>query len=243
MKLSHFFIDRPIFAAVLSTFIFIAGAIALTQLPISEYPEVVPPSVVVRATYPGANPKVIASTVAAPLEQAIVGVEDMLYMSSTSTMDGSLTLTVTFRVGTDVDRAQMLVQNRVQQALPRLPEEVRDLGVTTTKSSPNLTMVVHLYSPDGRYDTLYLRNYAVLQHPRRAGAPPGHGRRAAVRRRRLCHAHLARSRRSSPRAISTAGDVVDCHPRAERPGGGRPDRRAARCRAPISSSPSMRWVA
>ncbi|MGH8171097.1 MAG: efflux RND transporter permease subunit, partial [Steroidobacteraceae bacterium] len=161
MKLSHFFIDRPIFAAVLSTFIFIAGAIALTQLPISEYPEVVPPSVVVRATYPGANPKVVASTVAAPLEQAIVGVENMLYMSSTSTTDGSLALTVTFRVGTDIDRAQTLVQNRVSQVLPRLPDEVRNLGVSTTKSSPNLTMVVHIYSPDKRFDTLYLRNYAV----------------------------------------------------------------------------------
>ncbi len=161
VKLSHFFIDRPIFAAVLSTFVFIAGAIALTQLPISEYPEVVPPSVVVRATYPGANPKVVANTVAAPLEQAIVGVEDMLYMSSTSTMDGSLALTITFRVGTDIDRAQTLVQNRVSQVLPRLPDEVRNLGVTTTKSSPNLTMVVHVYSPDNRFDTLYLRNYAV----------------------------------------------------------------------------------
>jgi hydrophobe/amphiphile efflux-1 (HAE1) family protein len=161
VKLSHFFIDRPIFAAVLSTFIFIAGAIAITQLPISEYPEVVPPSVVVRATYPGANPKVVANTVAAPLEQAIVGVENMLYMSSTSTMDGSLALTITFRVGTDVDRAQTLVQNRVSQVLPRLPDEVRNLGVTTTKSSPNLTMVVHLFSPSGRFDTLYLRNYAV----------------------------------------------------------------------------------
>ncbi len=161
MKLSHFFIDRPIFAAVLSTFIFIAGAIALTQLPISEYPEVVPPSVVVRATFPGANPKVVANTVAAPLEQSIVGVEDMLYMSSTSTMDGSLALTITFRIGTDIDRAQTLVQNRVQQVLPRLPDEVRNLGVTTTKSSPNLTMVVHVYSPDRRFDTLYLRNYAV----------------------------------------------------------------------------------
>jgi len=161
VKLSHFFVDRPIFAAVLSTFIFIAGAIAITQLPISEYPQVVPPSVIVRASYPGANPKVVANTVAAPLEQAIVGVENMLYMSSTSTMDGSLALTVTFRVGTDIDRAQTLVQNRVSQVLPRLPDEVRNLGVTTTKSSPNLTMVVHLYSPDNRFNTLYLRNYAV----------------------------------------------------------------------------------
>ncbi|HEV7446136.1 MAG TPA: efflux RND transporter permease subunit, partial [Steroidobacteraceae bacterium] len=162
MKLSDFFIDRPIFAAVLSAFITIGGAIALFKLPISEYPEVVPPSVVVRANYPGANPKVVADTVAAPLEQQIVGVEDMMYMSSTSTMDGSLYLTVTFKQGSDIDRAQVQVQNRVAQALPRLPEEVRNLGVTTIKSSPNLTLVVHLYSPDGRYDAQYLRNYATL---------------------------------------------------------------------------------
>ncbi|MEJ0037479.1 MAG: multidrug efflux RND transporter permease subunit [Gammaproteobacteria bacterium] len=162
MKLSHFFIDRPVFAAVLSAFITIAGAIALFKLPVAEYPEVVPPSVVVRAAYPGANPKVIAETVAAPLEQAIVGVEDMLYMSSQAAMDGSLTLTVTFKIGSDVDRAQVQVQNRVSQALPRLPQEVRDLGVTTAKSSPNLMGVVHLISPDARYDSLYLRNYAVL---------------------------------------------------------------------------------
>ena len=162
MKLSDFFIDRPIFAAVLSAFITIGGAIALLKLPVSEYPEVVPPSVVVRATYPGANPKVVADTVAAPLEQQIVGVEDMMYMSSTSTGDGSLYLTVTFKQGADIDRAQVQVQNRVSQALPRLPEEVRNLGVTTLKSSPNLTLVVHLTSPDGRYDGQYLRNYATL---------------------------------------------------------------------------------
>ncbi|HTT04994.1 MAG TPA: multidrug efflux RND transporter permease subunit [Steroidobacteraceae bacterium] len=162
MKLSNFFIERPIFAGVISAFIIIAGLIALFKLPISEYPEVVPPSVVVHASYPGANPKVIADTVAAPLEQAIVGVEDMLYMSSTSTMDGALTITVTFRNGADIDRAQVQVQNRVSQALPRLPEEVRDLGVTTLKAAANLTMVVNLTSPSGRYDTLYLRNYAVL---------------------------------------------------------------------------------
>ncbi len=162
MKLPTFFIERPIFAAVLSAVITLAGAIALFRLPIGEYPEVVPPSVVVRASYPGANPKVIAETVAAPLEQAIVGVEDMLYMSSQAAMDGTLVLTVTFKIGADVDRAQVQVQNRVSQALPRLPTEVRNLGVTTTKSSPNLMMVVHLTSPDGRYDSLYLRNYAVL---------------------------------------------------------------------------------
>ncbi len=162
MKLSHFFIDRPIFAAVISAFITIGGAIAMVTLPISEYPEVVPPSIVVNASYPGANPKVVADTVAAPLEQAIVGVEDMLYMSSTATMDGGLAITITFRIGSDVDRAQVQVQNRVSQALPRLPVEVRNLGVTTVKSSPNLTLVVNLTSPDGRYDPLYLRNYAVL---------------------------------------------------------------------------------
>ena len=162
MKFSSFFIDRPVFAAVLSAFITIAGAIALFKLPVSEYPEVVPPSVVVRATYPGANPKIISETVAAPLEQEIVGVEDMLYMSSQATMDGSLALTVTFRIGTDIDRAQVQVQNRVAQALPRLPEDVRAIGVSTLKSSPAFLMVVHLTSPDGRYDPLYLRNYATL---------------------------------------------------------------------------------
>src|SRR3954466_10410918 len=162
MKFSSFFIDRPVFASVLSAFILIAGAISLFKLPISEYPEVVPPSVVVHAAYPGANPKVISETVAAPLEQEIVGVENMLYMSSQATMDGSLALTVTFRIGTDIDRAQVQVQNRVAQALPRLPEEVRAIGVSTLKSSPAFLMVVHLTSPDGRYDSLYLRNYAML---------------------------------------------------------------------------------
>jgi hydrophobe/amphiphile efflux-1 (HAE1) family protein len=162
MNISEFFIERPIFAAVVSTFITIAGALALIKLPVGEYPEVVPPSIVVTANYPGANPKVIADTVAAPLEQAIVGVDDMLYMSSTSTMNGTLSLTVTFKLGADVDRAQVQVQNRVAQAQPRLPQEVRDLGVTTVKSSSDLTMLVNLISPDSRYDALYLRNYATL---------------------------------------------------------------------------------
>ncbi len=162
MNISRFFIDRPIFAAVLSIVIFVAGALALMRLPISEYPEVVPPSVVVRAVYPGATPKVIAETVAAPLEEAINGVEDMLYMESGSTGDGVMQLTVTFKLGTDVDKAQVLVQNRVSQAEPRLPEDVRRLGVTVVKSSPDLTLVVHLLSPDARYDEVYLRNYAVL---------------------------------------------------------------------------------
>src|SRR5438477_8506792 len=163
MNFSHFFIRRPIFAGVLSIVIFIIGLIAMSRLPISEYPEVVPPTIVVRTTYPGANPKTIAETVASPLEQAINGVEDSLYMFSQATGDGVMTLTVTFKLGTDIDKAQVQVQNRVSQALPKLPEEVRRLGVTTVKQSPDLTMVVHLFSPSGRYDEVYLRNYATLQ--------------------------------------------------------------------------------
>src|SRR6187397_3547265 len=162
MNFSRFFIDRPIFAAVLSIIVFLVGAIAVWQLPISQYPEVVPPAVLVRAQYPGANPKVIAETVAMPLEESINGIENMLYMNSQATTDGRLTLTVTFRLGTDPDKAQQLVQNRVSQAEARLPEEVRRLGVTTVKSATDLTMVVHLLSPNGRYDTTYLRNYVLL---------------------------------------------------------------------------------
>ncbi|GFM67986.1 multidrug efflux RND transporter permease subunit [Pseudomonas cichorii] len=162
MNFSKFFITRPIFAAVLSLLILIAGAISLFQLPISEYPEVVPPTVVVRASFPGANPKVIGETVASPLEQAITGVENMLYMSSQSTADGKLTLTITFALGTDLDNAQVQVQNRVTRTEPKLPEEVTRIGITVDKASPDLTMVVHLTSPDNRYDMLYLSNYAVL---------------------------------------------------------------------------------
>ncbi|MGI2068493.1 efflux RND transporter permease subunit [Shewanella baltica] len=160
--LSQFFIKRPIFAAVLSLLFFITGAIAVWQLPITEYPEVVPPTVVVTANYPGANPKVIAETVASPLEQEINGVEDMLYMSSQATSDGRMTLTITFAIGTNVDRAQTQVQSRVDRAMPRLPQEVQRLGIVTEKSSPDLTMVVHLLSPGNRYDMLYLSNYAAL---------------------------------------------------------------------------------
>lgn len=162
MNISKFFIDRPIFAGVLSILVLLAGILAMFQLPISEYPEVVPPSVVVRAQYPGANPKVIAETVASPLEESINGVEDMLYMQSQANSDGNLTLTVNFKLGVDPDKAQQLVQNRVSQALPRLPPDVQRLGVTTAKSSPTLTLVVHLISPNDRYDITYLRNYAIL---------------------------------------------------------------------------------
>jgi len=147
---------------VLSLLIFILGAISLFQLPISEYPEVAPPTVIVTATYPGANPKTIAETVASPLEQTINGIENMLYMSSQSTANGVMTLTVTFKIGTELDLAQVQVQNRVSQVLPKLPEEVRRFGVTTVKSSPDMTLVVHLFSPNDRYDEIYLRNYATL---------------------------------------------------------------------------------
>ncbi|TWF54276.1 efflux RND transporter permease subunit [Neorhizobium alkalisoli] len=162
MNISRFFIDRPVFAGVLSILIVVAGLIGMRSLPISEYPEVVPPSIIVRASYPGANPAVIAETVATPLEEQINGVEDMLYMSSQATSDGVLNVTVTFKLGTDPDKAQQLVQNRVSQAEPRLPSEVRALGITTAKSSPDFIMVVNLVSSSDRYDITYLRNYATL---------------------------------------------------------------------------------
>src|ERR1700716_1927793 len=175
MNISNFFIKRPIFAAVVSIIIFVVGALAYFRLPLSESPEVVPPTVVVRTSYPGANPTVIADTVASPLEQQINGVEGMLYMFSQATADGVMTLTITFALGTDLDKAQVQVQNRVSQALPRLPQEVQRLGVTTDKTSPDLLMVVHLESPDNRYDMLYLANLAILQVKDELNRIPGVG--------------------------------------------------------------------
>jgi multidrug efflux pump len=175
MNFSHFFIRRPIFAAVLSIVIVLVGLIAMFQLPIAQYPEIAPPTVVVRAFYPGANPKVLAETVATPIEQEVNGVENMLYMSSTSTSDGVMTLTITFKLGTDLNTAQVLVQNRVAIAVPKLPEEVRRLGVTTTKRSPDLTMVVHLTSPDNSRDELFVANYAFLQVKDQLARIPGVG--------------------------------------------------------------------
>ncbi|MCB1548960.1 MAG: efflux RND transporter permease subunit, partial [Hyphomicrobiaceae bacterium] len=163
MKLSHFFIVRPIFAAVVSLFITIIGAIAYWSLPLTQFPEIVPPTIVVTTQFPGASAQTVADTVATPLEQEINGVDGMLYMYSQSTSDGNLTLTVTFEIGTDLDKAQVLVQNRVATAVNRLPEEVRRVGVTTRKNSPDLLLVVHLYSPDSTYDQVYISNYGLLQ--------------------------------------------------------------------------------
>ena len=142
MRFPHFFIDRPIFAAVLSIVVVILGVLGYFTLPVAQYPEITPPTIVVRASYPGANAETVAATVATPLEQEINGVEDMLYMSSYASSDGAMALTITFKLGTNLDTAQVLVQNRVAVALPRLPEEVRRIGVTTRKSSPDLMMVV-----------------------------------------------------------------------------------------------------
>ncbi len=162
MRLSHFFIDRPVFATVLSLFVTIVGAVAYFTLPITQYPEIAPPMVQVTATYPGASAEVLSQTVATPLEQQINGVEDMLYLSSQSTGDGKLIISVTFKLGTNLDTAQVLTQNRVSVALPRLPDAVQRLGVTVKKNSPDILMVIHLSSPDGSRDQLYMSNYATL---------------------------------------------------------------------------------
>jgi len=161
MRLTHFFIDRPRFATVLSTFVTLLGLGALAILPVAQYPEIVPPTVNITTSYPGASADTVARTVATPLEQEINGVENMLYMGSQSTGDGNLTITVTFRIGTDRNIAQMLTQNRVQDALSRLPEDVQRLGVQVRKATPSILMAVHLYSPDESRDTVYLSNYAT----------------------------------------------------------------------------------
>ena len=163
MKFAHFFVDRPIFASVLSIVVVLVGYISYLALPVAQYPEIAPPTIVVRASYPGANAQTVAATVATPIEQEINGVEDMLYMTSNSSSDGSMQLTITFKLGTDLDTANVLVQNRVAVALPRLPVEVRNLGVTTRKSSPDLMMVVHMFSPDASFDDLYISNYSLIR--------------------------------------------------------------------------------
>src|SRR5436190_1647240 len=162
MRFSHFFVDRPIFAGVISIILTLVGAIAFRALPISEFPEIAPPTVVVNATYAGASAEVIAQTVAAPIEQEINGVDNMLYVVSQSTGNGVVAISVVLKPGTNIDQAQVLVQNRVSIALPRLPEEVQRIGVTVRKSSPDLMLVIHLISPDGKLDQQYISNYATI---------------------------------------------------------------------------------
>src|SRR5436305_498951 len=163
MRISHFFIDRPIFASVVSIVFVILGAVAFFRLPIAQYPEIAPPIINVTGQYPGASADVVASTVVAPIEEQINGVDNMLYVSSNSTADGRFSIAVTFDLGTNLDIAQVQVQNRVAIAQPRLPTEVRNIGVTVAKASPDLMMVVHIYSPDRSRDTLYMSNFVTLE--------------------------------------------------------------------------------
>ena len=174
-KFAHFFIDRPIFAAVLSILIVLVGSLALITLPVMQYPEIAPPTVVISTTYAGANSQVVAETVATPIEQEVNGVEDMLYMSSQSTNSGNMALTVAFKPGTNLDKAQVLVQNRVALAEPKLPEDVRRQGISVKKRSPDLSLVINLVSPDQRYDSVYLSNYALLQMKDTLARLPGVG--------------------------------------------------------------------
>src|SRR2546421_1105209 len=160
---SHFFIERPIFASVLSIVITLAGAVAVINLPVAQYPPITPPSINVQCTYPGADARVVAESVAAPLEQQVNGVEDMMYMVSQSNNDGSYNLTVTFKPGVNLNFAQVLVQNRINLALPLLPDVVKQAGVTTRKRNPDILQVVAIVSPNGRYDQLYLSNYATIK--------------------------------------------------------------------------------
>jgi len=163
MKFAHFFVERPIFASVLSIVVLLVGSISFVILPVAQYPEIVPPTIQVNATYPGANAETVAATVATVIEQEINGVENMLYMTSNSSTDGSMSLQIAFRIGTNLDQANVLVQNRVAIALPKLPPEVRNLGVTTRKRSPDLLLVVHMLSPDESYDQLYISNYSLIR--------------------------------------------------------------------------------
>ena len=208
MRLTHAFIDRPILATVLSVFITILGLGALATLPIAQYPEIVPPTVQISAVYPGASAETVSKTVATPIEQEVNGVENMIYMSSQSTGDGKMTLTVTFKIGTDLNVAQMLTQNRVQDAVPRLPDDVQRLGVTVRKATPNILMAVHMMSPDNSRDELYLSNFATLHVKDALTRLAGVGDVQLFGGARLCHAHLARSGPRRPPTTLKADEVL-----------------------------------
>ncbi len=199
---SRFFIDRPIFASVLSIMITLAGGIALFTLPIAQYPEITPPTVEVSAVYPGANAQVVADTVAAPIEQQVNGVENMIYMSSQCTNDGTYTLTVTFKLGTDLNIAQVLVQNRVSLANPVLPTLVQRRGVLVKKKSPSVLMIINLFSPDGSRNSLDLSNYATIQLRDELARLPGVGDITYLGQRDYSMRTLARSAEAGRRAIS-----------------------------------------
>ncbi len=223
---SRFFIHRPIFASVLSIIITLAGGIAVWVLPVAQYPEITPPTVEVSASYPGADAQVVADTVAAPIEQQVNGVEGMLYMSSQCTNDGSYTLTVTFKLGVDLNMAQVLVQNRVALAQPILPDLVNRKGVTVKKKSPSVLMIVNLFSPDGSRDNLYLSNYATIQLRDELARLPGVGDITYLGQRDYSMRLWLDPQEdgvAQPHRQRRGGR----HPAAERPGGRRPDRPAA----------------
>ena len=241
MNLPRFFVDRPVFAAVISIVITLLGGLAFFQLPVSQYPEVVLPTVIVSASYPGANAQTIADTLAAPLEQEINGVENMLYMSSSGTSDGKMQLTVTFKLGTNLDDAQVQVQNRVNAALQRLPEDVRRLGVTAKKQSPDLTLAVQFFSPDGSRGTFYLANYVSLQVQNRIARIPGVadantlGGQDFTMRIWLDPNKLAAANSRRATWCAPSASRICKSPRAR-------SGRSLRRPAPISNTPSPRWA-
>ena len=238
MNLGRLSINQPILAMVLSIVLLIVGAIAYTTLPVAEYPQVVPPTVVVTTQYPGASAQTVSDTVAAPIEQQINGVEDMLYLYSQATSNGQLTITVTFKLGTDLDKAQVLVQNRVAIAQPQLPEEVQRNGVVTRKNSPDILMVVFMLSPDDSFDQLYISQLRAAAGSRPVAAARRHRRHPDFRRARLLDAAVARSRQDrEPR--NDRGRRAGGDPGGEPADHRRPARRAADRRPRVPAQPHL----